>query len=88
MIQRINTHKTIVMNLVPFPGTDVFAQAIKDDLLVGVEQDSLYLAANRYFTNYDQIFLKPYALELDDIREFREKCDNLLLERQSAQMKV
>jgi anaerobic magnesium-protoporphyrin IX monomethyl ester cyclase len=88
MIQRINTHKTIVMNLVPFPGTDVFAQAVRDDLLVGVEQDSLYLADNRYFTNYDQIFLKPYALELDDIREFREKCSNLLQARQSVQTKV
>jgi anaerobic magnesium-protoporphyrin IX monomethyl ester cyclase len=88
MIQRIDTHKTIVMNLVPFPGTEVFAQAVKDELLVGVDQDKLYLADNRYFTNYDQIFLKPYALELDDIREFREKCNALLQEQQSTQMKV
>jgi len=88
MIQKINTHKTIVMNLVPFPGTEVFAQAVKDELLVGVEQDKLYLADNRYFTNYDQIFLKPYALELNDIRDFREKCNHLLQEQQHAQAKV
>lgn len=88
MIQRIQADKTIVMNLVPFPGTDVFDQAVRDELLVGVEPDKLYLADNRYFTNYDQIFLKPYALELDDIREFREKCNALLQEQQSVQMKV
>ena len=88
MIQRIHAHKTIVMNLVPFPGTEVFDQALRDDLLVGVEKDRLYLADDRYFTNYDQIFLKPYALELDDIREFREKCHDLLQGQQRAHAEV
>jgi hypothetical protein len=84
MIERIRPDKTIVMNLVPFPGTEVFAQARRDKLLVGGEPEKLYLADNRYFTNYDQVFLKPYALEIEDIRVFRDRC-NQLLERQQRQ---
>ncbi len=81
MIEQIQVDKTIVMNLVPFPGTETYRQAVRDNLLVGVSQEDLYLSNDRYFTNYDQIFLKPYALELEDIRSFRERC-NRLLEKQ------
>ena len=78
MIERIEAHKTIIMNLVPFPGTAVFQQAVRDHLLTGVDPERLYLANDRYFTNYDQIFLKPYALDCDEIGRFRERCDRLL----------
>ncbi len=81
MIEKIRVDKTIVMNLVPFPGTETYRQAVRDNLLVGVPREDLYLSNDRYFTNYDQIFLKPYALELDDIRAFRQRV-NRLLERQ------
>jgi len=81
MIEQIRPDKTIVMNLVPFPGTEVFQQALRYNLLVGVEPQRLYLADDRYFTNVDQVFLKPYALEIEDIQAFRERCQRLL-ERQ------
>lgn len=59
MIEQIRPDKTIVMNLVPFPGTEVFQQALRDNLLVGVEPQRLYLADDRNFTNYDQVFRNP-----------------------------
>ena len=87
MIERIQVDKTIVMNLVPFPGTETYRQAERDNLLVGVSQEDLYLSNDRYFTNYDQIFLKPYALELEELRAFRERC-NRLLEKQRQQRRT
>jgi anaerobic magnesium-protoporphyrin IX monomethyl ester cyclase len=86
MIERIRPDKTLVMNLVPFPGTEVFAQALRDDLLVGGEPQQLYRADDRYFTNYDQVFLKPYALEVDEIRAFRRRCQRLLDRQQHERM--
>ena len=86
MIERIHADKTIVMNLVPFPGTAVFDQAAREGLLVGVEKDKLYLADDRYFTNYDQVFLKPYALEVEDLRQFRLKVGRLLEEQKRARL--
>ena len=82
MIKNIRSDKTIVMNLVPFPGTAVYEQALRDDLLVDVQKDRLYLSDDRYFTNYDQIFLKPYNLKLEEMRQFRVKCIELLKNQQ------
>lgn len=83
MIERIRPDKTILMNVVPFPGTAVYEQAVRDNLLIGGEPEKLYLADDRYFTNYDQVFLKPYALDIEDIRAFRERCNRLLEQQQS-----
>lgn len=86
MIERIRPDKTIVMNLVPFPGTEVYEQALRDNLLVGGQPEKLYLADDRYFTNYDQVFLKPYALDVNDIRAFRSRCQRLLDRQQRERM--
>jgi magnesium-protoporphyrin IX monomethyl ester (oxidative) cyclase len=77
MIKKIEVNRVFMMNVVPFPGTEVFAQARRDNLLVDTDPDKLYLADDRYLTNYDRFFLKPYKLELAQLKEFREKCEQL-----------
>jgi len=77
MIKEIDVDRVFVQNVVPFPGTEVFRQALKDNLLVDGKVDEFYLRTDRYLTNYDQIFIKPYKLELNDLREFRMKCEEL-----------
>ena len=77
MIRDIEVNRVFLMNLVPFPSTEVFDQALKDNLLVDTNPETLYLADDRFFSNYDRIFLKPYALDIRDLHEFRAKCEKL-----------
>lgn len=77
MILEIDVDRVFLMNLVPFPGTKVFDQAVRDGLLIGFDHDDLFRVSDRYFTNYDRFFLKPYRLEIADLKAFREKCERL-----------
>ena len=83
MIKDIAVNKVILMNIVPFPGTEVFRQAVKDNLLVDCDISKLYLAGDRYFTNYRKFFIKPYKLNLTDLQEFRTKYENLIAEQKN-----
>lgn len=83
MIKDIAVDKVILMNIVPFPGTEVFRQAVKDNLLVDCDISKLYLAGDRYFTNYRRFFIKPYKLDLTDLQEFRIKYDKLITEQKN-----
>ncbi|MEW6557326.1 MAG: radical SAM protein [Elusimicrobiota bacterium] len=78
MIKEINVDRVFLMNLVPFPGTDVFEQASDDNLLIDTDPDNLYLSDNRYFTKYNHFFLKPYEIEVADLQKFRIMCEESL----------
>ena len=71
LIKDITVNRVFLMNIVPFPGTEVFAQAVRDGLLIDTDPAALYLADDRYLTNYNRFFLKPYNLGLDDMRIFK-----------------
>ena len=77
MIKEINVDRVFLMNIVPFPGTEVFEQAKKDNLLIDTDPDKLYLSDDRYLTNYGKFFLKPYKVELKNLQDFRELCETL-----------
>jgi anaerobic magnesium-protoporphyrin IX monomethyl ester cyclase len=78
MIKNINVDRVYLHNVIPFPGTKVFEQAKKDNLLMDVDLNNLYKSDALYLTNYDRFFIKPYKLEIEDLRNFRKKCSNLL----------
>lgn len=81
MIKDIDADKVYLHNVVPFPGTKVFEQAKRDNLLVEINLNDLYKSGDLYITNFDRIFIKPYNLELDDLREFRARCNSLIEEQ-------
>lgn len=87
MIKDIDVDRVYLMNLVPFPGTEVFKQSLRDDLLLDADPKNLYLANDRYLTNYDQIFLKPYNLTVQDLKDARAKCEELIAVKKSAKKK-
>lgn len=79
MIQKIDVDKPIVMNLLPFPGTKLFEQAVRDKLFFddfdpeqAWSMDTLYFAGNKNF------FIKPYAMTMDELADFRKRFDNLI----------
>ena len=82
MIKKINVDRIYLHNIIPFPGTKVFEQALRDNLLVDLDPESLYKSEELYITNYDRVFIKPYALEIEDLRAFRKRCNTLIEEQQ------
>lgn len=78
MIERIDVDRVYIQNIVPFSGTAVFEQAVRDGLLVDVDVRDLYKTDALYITNYDRIFIKPYALEVGQLRQFRVRCEGLI----------
>jgi len=78
MIEEINVERVFLMNIVPFPGTEVFEQALGDNLLIDTNPNNLYLSDDRYFTNYNHFFLKPYEIEVADLQKFRTMCEENL----------
>jgi len=87
MIEKINADKIQLMNIVPFMGTPVFSQALKDGLLVDIDPNKIYEADDLYFKNIDKYFIKPYDISLNDLREFRKKCDKLIESQQNEMIK-
>jgi radical SAM superfamily enzyme YgiQ (UPF0313 family) len=67
-----------VFTLIPFPGTAVFDQAMRDKLFVNdITSDRLWEGTFELNALHDQIFLKPYKMNLDQVREYRAKFDSM-----------
>ncbi len=86
MIKKIDVDRVYIHNVVPFPGTKVFEQAKRDNILIDLDTKDLYLSDALFLTNYDRIFIKPYNLKLEDLREFRIKCNRLIEEQKEKRM--
>ena len=82
MIKLIKADKIQLMNIVPFPHTAVFDQAVRDGLLVDLDTETLFLSSDLYFKNSGRFFIKPYHLELQEMEAFRERCIPLIAEQQ------
>lgn len=77
MIKSIDVNRVYLMNLIPFPGTEVFNQAVRDNLLVDTDVNNFYKGNDCYLTNYDRYYLKPYKLDIKDLQDFRCKCEKI-----------
>lgn len=88
MIEEIDVDKPIVSNLMPFSGTKVFEQALRDNLFVDeLDLDNLWRNHEFYFTGNKRFFIKPYALELSELQEFRLRFDRLIEELIAKKLK-
>ena len=83
MIRDIDVNRVYIQNAVPFPGTKLFEQAVRDNLLIDVNPAEMYKSDAFYITNYDRYFIRPYQLSVDDLVLFRKKCDKWLKSRRS-----
>jgi radical SAM superfamily enzyme YgiQ (UPF0313 family) len=83
MIKDIDVDKVHIHNIIPFPGTEVFEQALRDNILTNIDLKNLYKSPELYFKNYKRFFIKPYKLDLEELYEFKTKCDRLLAEQKS-----
>ena len=76
MMDELELDKAGVSTLMPFPGTALFKQVVKDKLLLGDwNLDELWktpvsLAGADFY-------IKPYNMSLDDLYKWREKFDRI-----------
>ena len=65
-----------IFNVIPFPGTALFEQAVRDNLLIGKwNLDELWKTPISHIQ--EDFLIKPYNMDMDDLREWRKKFDNI-----------
>ncbi|WP_353119362.1 radical SAM protein [Nitratidesulfovibrio sp.] len=74
MILELELDKYHVYTLIPFPGTKIFEQAMRDQLfLEDVPLDSLWEGAFNFEKPREDFALRPYACSLDTLRKYKEE---------------
>lgn len=78
MIEDLKLDKVFVCNLLPFPGTRIFEQAVRDNLFIK-EIDIKNLWKERMVADdLNKFFIKPYKMEIGELFEFRKKLNKLI----------
>ena len=76
MMDELQLDKMTCTTLIPFPGTALYKQVIKDNLLVhNWNIDELWKTPISHAQG--EILIKPYNLKIDDLYKWREKFDNI-----------
>ncbi len=76
-----------VFNLIPFPGTRIFKQAMEDRLLIDdFRKEDLWKGMISLDPVQDdcRFFIKPYQMDLDELMHYRRKFDTVQFYSQSA----
>ncbi|ADC62867.1 B12-binding domain-containing radical SAM protein [Allochromatium vinosum] len=78
MIQRLQVDLVDVFTLIPYPGTKVFEQAMRDDLFINkIDQKELWSGHYTLNNQSSTFYLKPYSLSLNDLGQWRKTFDTL-----------
>jgi magnesium-protoporphyrin IX monomethyl ester (oxidative) cyclase len=83
LIERMHIDDIYVNNLLPFPGTKLFDQCVRDNLLLGFDANTIWRAEDLYYTGNKRFFVKPYAMDLSTLKQYRETFDTLLARKQA-----
>jgi len=79
MIRELQLDMNNVFNLIPFPGTKIFNQAIRDRLFLNEVNPSHLWEGTKGLNaeNHDQFYIKPYEMTIDELTDYRHKFDEL-----------
>jgi anaerobic magnesium-protoporphyrin IX monomethyl ester cyclase len=82
MMLKLDVDKPTVNTVVPYPGTQLFDQCVRDNLFTeNIDLPNLWKMDKFHFTGNQQFFVKPYRMSLDELQVFRDKFDFLLVEK-------
>ena len=76
MMEELQLDKSSVSTLMPFPGTALFKQVVKDKLFINdMNLDELWKTP----MDLDQykFLIKPYNMSVDDLYKWRNKFDSI-----------
>lgn len=78
MIKRININSPEVNILIPFQGTKIFDQALRDNLFIDKINFKDLWKTPISFTNNNTFYIKPYSMTLNELNNWRLKFNNLV----------
>ena len=79
MIEELDVDEVSLTNVMPFPGTALFNQALKDGLFSQeIDLDNLWKQEGFHYHNNRTFYIKPYKMEIAQLSEFREKLELLI----------
>lgn len=79
MIADLELDEAYVTNLMPFAGTKVFQQAVRDGLLdKSIDPAKLWQMDGFHYHDNHRFYLKPYRLDFSELAVWRQKFDDLL----------
>lgn len=66
-------------SLIPFPGTKLFHQCVRDNLLLSnmTNEDSWKGLVHFDASEHDKFYIKPYNMTIEDLKEYRSKFDEI-----------
>jgi radical SAM superfamily enzyme YgiQ (UPF0313 family) len=66
-----------IANLMPFPGTDVYQQVLRDDLLINTTFDNMWQEIRMDFNDNSTFYVRPYNMSETQLHSYRTKFDEL-----------
>lgn len=79
MIEELDIKEALVANIIPYSGTRLFNQCLRDNLFIDdLNLENLWRDSSLYcHPSNKRFFIKPYNLTLTDLQYYREKFDAL-----------
>ncbi len=78
MLMELKPDMADVFTLIPFPGTKVFDQALRDNLFTfDLDHSGLWTGELPLNTKGDDIYIKPYSMIISDLCSWREKFNQI-----------
>ena len=78
MLEELQLDKSSVSTLMPFPGTSLFKQVVRDKLFLR-NWNLNDLWKTPISLGQDEFIIKPYNLSVDELYKWREKFDKIIL---------
>ena len=73
-IERLDTDDIDLSISTPYPGTELFAQCLRDDLFFSdINKDMLYCSTEFSHSNRNRFIIKPYKLDFDTLCHYRDR---------------
>ena len=84
MICDLNVDQYRVHDLIPFPGTAIFDQCLKDNLFFEeVDVKNLWKSYRSDFGTYKGFYIKPYQMTKEDLFYWQDKFEKLIQQKES-----
>jgi anaerobic magnesium-protoporphyrin IX monomethyl ester cyclase len=78
MVAELTPDMADVFTLIPFPGTNVFRQAIRDRLFIrDIDESMLWAGVLPLNTKGAEFYIKPYAMSLKELTHWRKNFDEM-----------
>jgi anaerobic magnesium-protoporphyrin IX monomethyl ester cyclase len=85
LIKEMDLHEVFVTNIMPYPGTPIYEQSVRDNLLVDeFDTMSLWSRIGFHYHNNKKFYIKPYGMSVEELNGYRLKFDHLIEEIKDA----